>query len=127
MGQLEEAYRLGVERGRAARERKEIDPLWIESRLEWCRQSYPRCADLDLLEMIVQLDQERINSVPDPNKFPETRGLPDCLRREREGFLVGGSCDAKAMIFFYNWFFFVSRRLNTRFAGVSPENLRANK
>ncbi len=125
MEQLETAYRRGVAKGQLAAQKGEVSPQWIVSLMDGMRAGYPRAAELDIWAEILRLDHERIENPPDYTKFPEARGWPDLIRREREGFLEGAGCDERARAFFYNRGFFGSRRLNTRYAGSSPANLRA--
>lgn len=125
MQQLDTAYRRGVAKGKTAAQKGEVSPEWIASLIDGMRAGYPRAADLDIWREILSLDRERMDNPPDYTRFPEARGWPDLIRREREGFLEGAGCDEQARAFFYSRGFFGSRRLNTRYAGSSPENLRA--
>ncbi|MEO6907662.1 MAG: hypothetical protein ABI210_07205 [Abditibacteriaceae bacterium] len=124
--QKEAAYARGIAKGREALVRKELTPEWREALVGWCRLSYPRSADLDIEAEIVSLDAERLANPPNIIVYPETRGLPDLVRSERQGFLKGAGCDEHAMAFHYTHFFYCTRRLNARYAGSSPINLQAN-
>ncbi|MCM8815280.1 MAG: hypothetical protein NC937_00145 [Candidatus Omnitrophica bacterium] len=112
-----EAY----ERGRSAGIAAARDPQWLlmaESVMDWARKSYPASAELDYRKEILKLDKERMSSGLDLTKFPECKKWVDVLRAERKGFLDGCK-DEWMMAHHFNWYWFVSRRLNTRYVRKS--------
>lgn len=96
----------------------------MENLFAWARQQYPASRHLDYANEMVKLDSDRMESPPDMTRYPETRGLPDRLRTEREGFLDGCGGNELMLAFQYTWSFFCSRRLNTRYIGTG---IRANR
>jgi hypothetical protein len=120
MSAITDAYNRGLAAGKTAGPtlRK-----WMEATERWARISYPASAQVDYWDECARLDQERIQCAPNPTRYPETKGLPDLLIAERKGFLDGAGCGPRELAFKYTWFFYCSRRLNTRFVGTG---LRAN-
>jgi len=118
--QTSEAYDRGLAAGRAARADL---AKWMEATEKWARSAYPASAGIDYWDECAKLDQQRMKNPPDLAKYPETKGLPDILDAERKGFVVGSGGGARELAFHYTWFFYCSRRLNTRYVGVDQ---RAN-
>lgn len=117
---VSDAYNHGLAQGRQARPKI---TQWMEATERWARISYPASSHLDYWEECAKFDRERMQCAPSTTKFPETKGLPDLLTAERKGFVDGCGCGPRELAFHYTWFFYCSRRLNTRYVGKS---LRAN-
>ncbi len=91
----------------------------IENDFTWARVGYLGTAELDLGAALVAFSRERLAHALDLQRFPECRGLPDCVRAERAAFAE--VCpDPLASAFHFDWYFFVSRRLNCRYVGRTP-------
>jgi len=110
---VREAY----ERGRAAGEDAVGSEFWLkmaESCMDWARKAYPPSAELDYREELIALEKDRMAADLDLTKLPECRGLSDVVAAEHKGFLSG--CNELWMTAYeFNWYWFISRRLNTRF------------
>ncbi|HOC02581.1 MAG: hypothetical protein BWX89_01095 [candidate division TA06 bacterium ADurb.Bin131] len=108
-------------RGKKAGELAANDPQWVmmaESVMDWARKSYPASADLDYKQEVLNLERQRMNAGLDLTKFPECRIWVDVVREEHKGFLDG--CKNEWMMAHnFNWYWFVSRRLNTRYVRKS--------
>jgi hypothetical protein len=108
-------------RGRAAGEDASRNELWLlmaESGMKWARMSYPASADLDYKHELVKLEKERMAADLDLTRFPECRGLREVVEAEHKGFHE--ACNSDWMTaFHFNWFWFISRRLNTRYVARS--------
>ncbi len=120
MSATTESYDRGYAAGKAA---KPTLKKWMDATAQWARTQYPASAHLDYWDECVTLDQERLQCPPSTAKFPETAGLPDRLVAERKGFLDGSGGGPRELAYHFTWFFYSSRRLNTRYVGV---NQRAN-
>jgi hypothetical protein len=120
MSATTDAYNRGLAAGKTA---KPTLKQWMEATERWARISYPASAHLDYWDECAKLDRERMQSPPSPTKYPETKGLADLLVAERKGFLDGSGAGPRELAFHYTWFFYCSRRLNTRFVG---KGIRAN-
>ena len=120
MSQLTEAYERGLAAGKTAKPQLK---QWMEFTARWAKQQYPASAHLDYWDECAKLDQERMERPPSLTEFPETKGLPDLLRAERKGFLEGCGGGPRELGYQFTWFFYCSRRLNTRYVGVGQ---RAN-
>lgn len=102
-------------RGRAAA----ADPPGPENDFKWARAAYLGVAEIDLAQELLRFSRERMSSDPDLTRFPECRGLREMVEAEREGF--ADVCDDPlAAAYCFDWYWFCSRRLNTRFVGKSP-------
>ncbi len=110
---MEQAYA----RGKNAGELAVKDSNWLkmaESVMEWARKNYPASAELDYRREILKLEKERMNADLDLTKFPECKKWIDVVRAEHKCFLDG--CKDEWMTAHqFNWYWFVSRRLNTRY------------
>ena len=103
--------------GRAAGEEACSSEFWrnmAESCMAWAKRSYLASADLDYKSALIRLETERLTAGLDLTKFPECRGLREVVEAEHRGFLEGCGEDWM-MAYQFNWYWFVSRRLNTRF------------
>ncbi|HVF09792.1 MAG TPA: hypothetical protein VNA16_03270, partial [Abditibacteriaceae bacterium] len=121
MSKSDDGYRRGLAAGKAVGDR--VGPAWTENLMEWARTAYPASTHLDYWDEVLKLDRERMESVPSAARYPELQGLPDELRAERQGFMEGCGGGPREVAFHYTWFYFISRRLNTRYVGF---NQRAN-
>jgi len=121
MSKIDDAYRRGLATGKELQER--VSPAWMENLMEWARHAYPASAHLDYWDEVMKLDRERLESVPSAARYPEIRGLSDELGAERKGFMEGCGGGPREVAFNYTWFYFISRRLNTRYVGAGQ---RAN-
>lgn len=120
MNRKTEAYNRGLEAGKKARAniRK-----WMDSFIGWAKLQYPMTRDMDYPSEMVKFDKERLANPPSVTRFPETKGLADLVVAERKGFHDGCGGGDQELAYHFSWFFFSSRRLNTRFVGPAP---RAN-
>ena len=112
----DEAYARGKAAGMAAK----TDPIWLkmaESVMEWARMSYPASRHLDYKSEVMKLETERLAADLDFTRFPECRWWRDAVIAEHRGFLDGCG-DEWMTAHHFNWYWFVSRRLNTRYVGV---------
>ncbi|MGB9641595.1 MAG: hypothetical protein ACP5JO_00865 [Candidatus Ratteibacteria bacterium] len=110
---VEQAYIRGRKAGEAAAK----DPQWrlmAESVMDWAKKSYPASAELDYKYEILKLEKERLNASLDLTKFPECKEWMDIVRAEHRGFFDGCK-DEWMTAHHFNWYWFVSRRLNTRY------------
>lgn len=114
---VQQAYERGKRAGLMALK----DPNWInmaESVMEWARKSYPASAELDYKQEVIKIEKERMSAGIDLTKFPECRNWVDAVRAEHKGFLE--ACNNEWMMaHYFNWYWFVSRRLNTRYVRKS--------
>lgn len=115
---LTEAYDRGRKQaetrlaGEAVRERMEHDFFWA-------RSNYIGAADLDFPSALVQFARARMDSPLDLARMPECRGLRERVEAERRGF--GDVVNDPALAaYLLDWYWFVSRRLNTRYVGKTP-------
>jgi hypothetical protein len=106
--------------GRAAAERitaaGRVDPT---NDFLWARTAYQGAEDLDLAGELISFARERMASEPDLTRYPECRGLRDVVEAERKGF-ASVIQDPLVQAYHFDWYWFVSRRLNTRFVGKTP-------
>ncbi len=110
---IQQAYEKGKRLGIASAK----DPQWLlmaESVMDWAKKSYPASAHLDYRQEILKLEEERMNGDLDLAEFPECKNWVDAVRAEHKGFLDGCG-DKWMMAHHYNWYWFCSRRLNTRY------------
>lgn len=120
MSKITEAYERGLADGRRMKPTLAADMEWT---VKWGKLAYPATRDLDYWKEVVEFDRERLRNPPDPIRYPETRGLPDIVAAERKGFAEGSGGGERELAFQYTWFFYCSRRLNTRYVGTG---IRAN-
>lgn len=120
MSKLTDAYNRGLAAGKDA---KPTLKKWMEATERWARISYPASKHLDYWDECAKFDQERLKCAPPLAKFPETKGWPDLIAAQRKGFIDATGCGPRELAFHYSWFFYCSRRLNTRFVG---KEIRAN-
>jgi len=115
----DEAYAAGRSAGEAALQRSPTLLPWqarMEDDFRWARASYLGAAELDLAEALLEFSRERLASGLDLRRCPECRGLRRLVEAERRGFR--DACpDPLALAHHFDWGWFVSRRLNTRFVG----------
>ncbi|NQU11675.1 hypothetical protein HQ590_12850, partial [bacterium] len=109
------AYNRGLASGR--RGRADIRQR-MESTFQGWRAEFPATADLDYAQEILRLDRERLDSPPSLARFPETRGWPDLIRAERQGFREGCGGGPLELAFRYNSFYYQVCRLYTRYSGA---------
>ncbi len=114
MSKTTEAYHRGLKAGKLAKPRLR---QWMESFIRWAKTQYTATQDMDYPGEMVKCDRERLLNPPSLSKFPETKGLPDLVMAERKGFQEGCACGDDLMAYHFSWFFFSSRRLNTRHVG----------
>lgn len=115
---LSESYAHG--RARAQQCRDLSYDIAIDDSFSSMKASYPPLAEVDLGAEVIKLDRERLANAPDPYKFPETKGLPDLTREERRGFMDECGGNELLMAYTYSWYFFYSRRVNTRYLPGLP-------
>jgi len=89
----------------------------MESTFQGWRAEFPATTDLDFAEELRRLDRERLANPPSIARFPETRGWPDLVAAERQGFLDGCGGGPVELAFRYNSLYFMACRLNTRYVG----------
>ena len=110
-------------KGRAAAEQAAKNATWLdlaESVMDWAKQNSPTSAHLDYRAEVQALETQRLDADLDLTKFPECRGLRELVAAEHKGFF--DTCgDPWMTAHHFNWYWFVSRRLNTRYvAAASP-------
>jgi hypothetical protein len=114
----EQAYARGCKAAEAA----QVDPNWLalaESVMAWCKVNYPCSEELDYRSEMLTIEKARLGADLDLTKFPECRGLRELVEAEHDGFL--DTCgDPWMTAHQFNWDWFVSRRLNTRYVGAAP-------
>ena len=120
MSKLTDSYERGLKAGKAA---KADLKKWMDFTADWAQKSYPASSHLDYWEEVLKFDRERMQTPPNLTKFPETKGWPDLVVQERNGFQEGSGCGPRELAYHFSWFFYCNRRLNTRYVG---QNLRAN-
>ena len=98
------------------RERVEGD---MRSGFQWATISYPILTDADLRDMLPRFAEERLASDIDLTRYPECRGMMERVRAQREGF-AEVITDPLLAAFYHDWYWFCSRRLNTRFVAATP-------
>jgi len=107
-------------RGKAAGGKASRGELWLkmaDSCMDWARRSYPPSAELDYKKELIELEKARMAADLDLTKFPECRGLREIVEAEHRGFLE--ACNEPWMMAYeFNWYWFISRRLNTRFVAT---------
>jgi hypothetical protein len=117
MSKLTEAYERGLAAGKTFGRNLAIQ---IADSVDFMRSSYPLTAGLDLAEEVYKLDCQRLEAVPDATRFPETRGIADIVRTERQAFREGSGATDAEIAYYYSWTFYYSRRVNTRYIGIAP-------
>ena len=106
MSKLTDAYERGLKAGKAA---KADIKKWMGFTADWMRKSYPASSHLDYWEEMLKFDRERMQNPPSLTKFPETKGWPDMIARERKGFQEGSGCGPRELAYHFNWFFYCNR------------------
>ncbi len=108
---------LARSRGRSCGEAMAADTTFdrqAADRFAWVETTYPSLAGMDLESMVTAFTTERLNSRPDLQRLPELGAVVDAVLAEREGFRE--TCpDPLRESFHYDFFFFVSHRLQTRY------------
>jgi hypothetical protein len=124
MSNITQAYDRGLDAGR--KYAPNLDTL-IKEGFAFMYNQYPmlKGLGLDLAHEIVAFDNQRMASPPDPIKYPEARDVPDMVIQERKGFTDGAKAAGLAVTplhiaYYYSWHFYYSRRINTRYVGLSP-------
>lgn len=109
-------------KGRSDAEDAVNNSTWLpqaESRMDWAKANYPASADLHYRSEILSIETQRLDADLDLRKFPECRGLRELVVAEHKGFL--DACgDPWMTAQHFNWSWFVSRRLNTRYVATAP-------
>lgn len=117
---VEQAYLRGKKAGIEAAK----DLQWVmmaENVIDWARKNYPTSAHLDYKQEVLNLEKQRMSADLNLTKFPECKKWIDVVKAEHKGFLDGCQDEWKVAHHF-NWYWFVSRRLNTRYVGkTSPK------
>ena len=85
----------------------------------WARNAYLSAEDLDFVDALITFSRERIASDLDLTKYPECRGMREVVEAMRKGFTDVITDPAKAA-YCLDWYWFVSRRLNTHYVGKAP-------
>lgn len=91
----------------------------IENDFTWTRNAYLGVQDIDLGAELTKFAEERMTSALDLTKYPECRGLREIVKAERDGFAEVCE-DPFLAAYHFDWYWFVSRRLNARFVGTNP-------
>ena len=117
----EEAYAQGRKAAEEASHESGGGDIWkqMRNKIKWATKSYPAVAELDLQEMVLRFSREQMDVDPDFARFPECRDLREAVEAERRGFAEIID-DPYAAAFQFDWDWFCSRRLNTRFVGKLP-------
>ena len=117
------------EQGRRAAEQAMADKVRgdiyknLDHNIQWARIAYMGVAEVDLRQELLRFSRERMASDPDLAKYPECRGMRELVEAQREGFATVVD-DPVAVAAHFDWYWFCSRRLNTRFVGKSPQPSR---
>lgn len=118
----EEAYALGRKAAETALEDRaghgDIRTR-MENHFKVAVIKYLGAASLDLRDELLNFSGERMESDLDVTKFPECRGLRELVEAERRGF-ADVINDPVVAAFHFDWDWFFSRRLSTRFVGSTP-------
>lgn len=85
----------------------------------WARNSYLGAEDLDFEAALIAFSRERMASDLDLAKYPECRGMREVVEAQRRGFADVMNDPAKTA-YCLDWYWFCSRRLNTRYVGRTP-------
>ena len=91
----------------------------MASAFQWALASYPVLTEADLREMLPCFSRERLASDIDLTRYPECRGMMERVRASREGF-AEVMTDPLLAAYLFDWYWFCSRRLNTRFVAAIP-------
>jgi len=114
-----EAY----DRGRKMAQGRLTGMMTIEQSMKrdftWARGAYLGAENLDFESAILTFSRERMASELDLVKYPECRGLREVVEATRKGFADVMNDPFKAA-YCLDWYWFVSRRLNTRYVGKNP-------
>ena len=95
--------------------RRELKDL-LQNGFKHMTLQYPKLDAWELWAMIEDLNDERLGADPDHKVYPELKGLRECYRERQRGFMDAAQCTRAEMAFFYNWSWFETRRLHTRYA-----------
>lgn len=118
----EEAYTLGRKAAQTALS-ADTGPgnigAFMANMFKWVADQYPGTQGIELRDELLNFSRERMQADLDLRKFPECRGLAALVRAERKGFAEVIN-DPLLVAFHFDWYWFCSRRLNTRFVGRAP-------
>ncbi|NQU10064.1 hypothetical protein HQ590_04695 [bacterium] len=90
---------------------------YVQHTIKHSVTQYPQLQHLDFPKTLEQLNEERLESEPDPQRYPELQGLQECYRERQRGFMETAPCSRAEMAVFYNWYWHETHRLHTRYAG----------
>lgn len=76
--------------------------------------------------MLPQFSEARMADEPDLTHYPDCRGMAERVKAMRGGFAEVVS-DPLLRAFYFDWYFFCSRRLNTRFVAAAPPPARCTR
>ena len=93
--------------------------MGVESDFKWARNVFMGVQNLDLREELTKFSKERMASDLDLTRFPECRGLREVVEAQHKGFTDVCS-DPFIVAYHFDWYWFVTRRLNPRFIGKHP-------
>lgn len=93
----------------------------VEGSVDYIKVQYPHLGDFDHLNAVEILNEERLSAEPDYKVYPELKGLKECYVEQQRGFIEGAGCTRKEMAFFYNWFWYITKRLSTRYVAKVPD------
>lgn len=113
----EQAYAQGRAAGQAVQSQF---PDRLQTGIRWAQAQYPATAGLDFEKAVCDYDQLRLSADIDTTRFPECRGLRELVDAERQGFRDATQNNRVWEAFHYSWYWFCSRRLNTRYVGREP-------
>lgn len=91
----------------------------IDDNIKWAQLCYLGAEDIDLKPRVATFSQERMASDLDLTRFPECRGVRELVEAERRGF-NDKLDDPMIAAFHFDWYWFCSRQLNTRYVGKTP-------
>ena len=117
----QQAYADGRRAGEQAAQGGGLGSLYtqLQHNIKWAKASYMGAEDVDLREELLKFSRQRMASDPDLTRYPECRGLRELVEAERQGFAEALD-DPVAAAAHFDWYWFCSRRLNTRFVGRTP-------
>jgi hypothetical protein len=95
----------------------------IESMFPAWRREFPKAAHLDFAKEIVIHWQSRMDAKLNPAKFPEAVGLQDLVRAEYQGYLDGHQQDKVRAAYWFNWSYFLTKVLSTKYFGFTPDQM----
>ena len=91
-------------------------PHKMQSDYAWAKSAYLGAEDLDLPEAVLQFSRERMAADLDLAQYPECRGVRELVEAQRKGVHDAVS-DPYLAANLLDWYYFCSRRLNTRYVG----------